>query len=548
MTRDELEVRFARYRGALDEADWRAMCDAFERPLPSTLWVNQTRAAPESVASQLIADGHPVSPLAFVPGGYRSMAPARWGRRVEYRAGLVHLQEASSMLPPLALNPQPGELVLDLCAAPGGKSAQIASLMKHTGTLIVNDLSFERLRALRATQERLGLRNMVLCAQDGRRLLSGHPPIFDKVLVDAPCSCEGTLRKRGKWTFDPDDHSFKESLIETQRALLLQALRLTRAGGRVVYSTCTLDPDENEGVVASALESWRLERERGDVDYDVILERLELPGLCASEGLTAWRGASWSEELRHTRRIYPHQNDTGGFFLASLRVEARGQAAINRAARDVESALQRWTQPPTLDDEIEREYLDWVEETYGLTPEYWEGVKREARLLRGNQRTLSLVNRDLRLPPTRYQVAGLPVIYTRGALPRLTSPAALEWGAAATTGVCELETRDQVDDYYRGERQMIHERSLRPHAGVIGSPRSGVYITRYQELPLGLSYLTRDPQHAERSEHLRSPTLSLHDPPLQSDLSYSLKSEYPKRWRLTAGRSAFEPPLNVADS
>ena len=183
------------------------------------------------------------------------------------------------MLPPIALDPKPGERVLDLCAAPGGKSAQLSLMMQNRGTLVVNDLSFARLRALRATQERLGLRNMVLCAQEGQTLLKDHLPCFDKVLVDAPCSCEGTLRKRGKWTYEPDEGQFKRRLISTQKSLLMQALKLTRSGGRVVYSTCTLDPDENEGVISAVLEEWTRMRTRGDVSADVSIEPIYFEGL-----------------------------------------------------------------------------------------------------------------------------------------------------------------------------------------------------------------------------------------------------------------------------
>lgn len=525
MRLDEVSALFARYQASLGVAEWTQMCEAFTRPLSPTLWVNPSRATSREIVDRLTLDKHIVTPIPFVPEGYRALHPARWGRRIEFRAGLVHLQEASSMLPPLALNPQPGELVLDLCAAPGGKSAQLALMMRHTGTLVVNDLSFERLRALRATQERLGLRNVVLCAQDGRELLAGHPPVFDKVLVDVPCSCEGTLRKRGRWTFDPNDQDFKRSLVETQRALLSRALRLTRPGGRVVYSTCTLDPQENEGVISAVLDEWSVARARGQVNAELSLEPLEIEGLNASEGLTAWGGERWSDELRLARRIYPHQNDTGGFFLASIRVSAKEEAW------SVESARSEWAHPQALSQDDEDQWMGWVEARYGLVSGEWDKVRKEGALLRGNKRTLSLVNRDLLLPPTRYQVAGLPVIYTRGAIPRLTSPAALEWGSIVTRGYYELRDRSEVDRYYRGETLEISttDAHLCPVGGGDQSraaSRSGVYITRYQGLPLGLGELRH----------------------IAGQPKGSLKSEYPKRLWLSPDRSAFDSPLPARSS
>jgi 16S rRNA C967 or C1407 C5-methylase (RsmB/RsmF family) len=510
----EVKRLFERYRESLGDLEWHEMCSAFSRPLPSTFWTNQARQSSSWIAESFQADEHEITPIPYVDGGYKSKQTSRWGRRFEFRAGLIHLQEAASMLPPLVLRPQPGELVLDLCAAPGGKSAQLSLQMENTGTLVVNDLSFGRLRALRATQERLGLRNMVLCAQRGEELLRDHPPVFDKVLVDAPCSCEGTLRKRGRWSFEQYNEQFKQQLIETQRALLMRALRLTRPGGRVVYSTCTLDPDENEGVIASALEEWTRDRAQGLTHVDVSLEALDITGLHTSPGLTSWRGTQWSQDLTHALRVYPHHNDTGGFFIASLRISESPSWSPH-------TSYQSWSQPERLHREDSERLYAWTEERYDVDLSQWS----QAALTQSNTRLVSAINTDLRVPPTRYQTAGLPMFYTRGAIPRLTSAAALEWGRWATRGVIELESRAQVDEYYRGEHQRLARSQIYPSAelDLQHPPLRGVSIIRYQGVALGLGYLS------EVNDEVKN--------------EYLLKSEYPQRIKLSADRSAFEPPL-----
>lgn len=498
LTRDEIAQQFESYSDLLAPNAWCSMLDAFARPLPATMWTHPQRATPQWIADQFATDGHEIKALPYVRGGFMSPKPMKWGRRFEFRTGLIHLQEASSMLPPLALKPNPGERVLDLCAAPGGKSAQLALMMQNRGTLVVNDLSFNRLRALRATQERLGLKNMVLCAQEGQKLLKDHPPYFDKVLVDAPCSCEGTLRKRGKWSYAPDEGDFKKRLIATQKALLLQALKLTKPGGRVVYSTCTIDPLENESVLNAILDQWQALKTSGLVQEDIYLEPMHFDGLISSEGITSWQGQQWSETLKHALRVYPHQNDSGGFFLASIR---RGKTSQSPAI-----SLEKWSQPKLCDAQQRQHILAWSEQYLGLADSTWQQVN----FTQTNSRYLSTISKDLLLPPTRYQVAGLPSVYVRGAVPRLTSAGVLEWGQHATRSVIDLTSRAQVDAYYSGQEQSMAEKA-----------QQGVCIPRFKGYPLGIA-------HLKASEADASLTV--------------LKSEYSKRLRLTEGHSAFEGP------
>ena len=190
----EIAQRFDGYRHLFSVAEWNEMITAFARPLPSTMWIHPMRAESKWIADHFKKDQHILDDLPYTMGGFKSLRPMKWGRRFEFRAGLIHLQEAASMLPPIALQPQPGDLVLDMCAAPGGKSAQLALMMKNQGTLVVNDLSYSRLRALRATQERLGLKNMVYAQRKDKiylkiiRHVSIKYSLMHRVLVKVLCA------------------------------------------------------------------------------------------------------------------------------------------------------------------------------------------------------------------------------------------------------------------------------------------------------------------------------------------------------------------------
>ncbi len=230
------------------------------------------------------------------------------GKLAENLLGYIHIQEELSMVPPLVADPQPGELVLDMCASPGSKTCQIAQMMNNLGRVIANEPSLARIAPLRSNCERLGVMNVAITRYDGRRFPS-RPVQFDRVLVDAPCSSEGRER-RGPGVLCKSSSKRSMDLHRLQADLLRNAIRLTKPGGTVVYSTCTYAPEENELVVESVLDL-------------ASLERISIPGLVACPGITEWAGNNLNHELEKTARYYPHLNDTGGFFVAKL-VRKRG--------------------------------------------------------------------------------------------------------------------------------------------------------------------------------------------------------------------------------
>jgi len=276
------------------------------KPLPRTVRVNTLKAGVEEVMASLEERGVEFESLGWYEHGLKLLNVEKPGNLLEYFLGLVHPQEEVSMIPPLLMELQPGELVLDLCAAPGSKATQIAQLMDNTGHVVANDVSSTRIRLLRDNYERLGVLNMSVITYDGRRF----PPVceFDKVLVDVPCSCEGVVRKDYSVLRQLGPGLYKR-MHRLQRGLLLRAVRLVRPGGLVVYSTCTFAPEENELVV-----DYVLKRVEG---LEVL--PVELPGLRHEPGLTEWGGRELHPDLALCARFYPHLNDTGGLFVAVLR-------------------------------------------------------------------------------------------------------------------------------------------------------------------------------------------------------------------------------------
>ena len=297
-----------RYRPVVD--DFEAFLEACRRPLGTAVRVNAIKASVERATATLSEEGVDYEQAEWNPRVLRLETDSPGATWASFH-GFTHGQEEVSAVPPVVLDPQPGERVWDACAAPGGKTTQLAALMDDRGTVVGNDSNLGRLSALRFNAERLGATAVAVTNQDARNY--SMKPLafdeFDRALVDAPCSCEGTIRK------NPDaleDWSIGhvQSVAGIQKGILRRAIQATREGGAVVYSTCTFAPEENEAVV-----DYALERE----DCRVVPFDL---GLDHSSGITEWEGETYDSSLEQAARIYPHQNDTGGFFVAKLEVEA----------------------------------------------------------------------------------------------------------------------------------------------------------------------------------------------------------------------------------
>ena len=260
------------------------------------------------LAARLRARGYGCEDLGWYPGAYKLDGVPKPGRTLEHLLGTYHVQEEVSLIPSVVLASRPGELILDMCAAPGGKTAQIAVAMASEGTVVANDVRIDRLRALRSNCERLGLLNVAMTAHDGTGFPLEAGP-FDAILLDAPCSCEGNVR-RGIGTGDRRSSAFLTGRSGLQATLLGRAWKMLAPGGRLVYATCTFAPEENEMVLDYIL---------GD---DARIEPIRIDGLTAAPGVTEWLGQALRADCANVARFWPHLNDTGGFAVALVRKEA----------------------------------------------------------------------------------------------------------------------------------------------------------------------------------------------------------------------------------
>ncbi|KAG7212673.1 hypothetical protein KM043_012953 [Ampulex compressa] len=284
--------------------------EASEVQRPLTIRTNTLKTRRRDLAEALINRGVNLDPIGkWTKIGlvvYSSQVPL--GATPEYLAGHYIIQGASSMLPVMALEPKENERILDMCAAPGGKSSHIAALMKNSGALFANDINKDRIKAVVGNFHRLGIVNSVICTYDGRKI----PDIikgFDRVLLDAPCTGTGVVAK------DPSVKTSKDEVdiqrcCTLQRELLLAAIDCVNArsesGGIIVYSTCSILPEENEWIIDYALKKR---------DVKLLPTGLEF----GTEGFTNYRQHRFHPSLKLTKRFYPHVHNMDGFFVAKLK-------------------------------------------------------------------------------------------------------------------------------------------------------------------------------------------------------------------------------------
>ena len=226
------------------------------------------------------------------------------GNLKEHFLGYFYVQEAASMIPAQILAPKSNELVLDMSAAPGSKTTQLAAMMNNSGAIIANDIKWDRIKALSMNLQRCGVSNTMITIYKGENF----PEIkFDKILLDAPCSGTGTIKKSPN-TVNIYNQNMIKKLGYQQRRLILKAYSLLKEKGILVYSTCSLEPEENEEVIDYLLEKT-----------DARLEKASLENLKSSPAVLEFENKSYNEEIKKCLRIWPQDNNTEGFFIAKIR-------------------------------------------------------------------------------------------------------------------------------------------------------------------------------------------------------------------------------------
>ncbi|MFH1384723.1 MAG: RsmB/NOP family class I SAM-dependent RNA methyltransferase [Candidatus Omnitrophota bacterium] len=234
------------------------------------------------------------------------ITPKDFERTDLVKKGFFYRQGLSSMLPVVLLDPQPGEAILDMCAAPGSKTTQIAALMHNKGSIVAIEKVRNRFYKLKSVLDLLGVQNVSCKIIDARRY---HPQEerFDKILLDAPCSSEGRFNLSNKKTYSYWSIRKIKEMARKQKGLILNATRLLKPGGVIVYATCTFAPEENEAVI-----DWLLRR-----TSDVKVMPITLKGVPRYEALKAWQGKKFNPQVDNCLRVFP-TTYMEGFFIAKI--------------------------------------------------------------------------------------------------------------------------------------------------------------------------------------------------------------------------------------
>ncbi len=304
----ELPIKFLEKMQNILGDEYDAFIKTYEENRKAALRINTLKGNGEKLFSAL---DEKLSPVPWTSDGYFYPDTMQPGKNPLHEAGAYYIQEPSAMLPAELLKAQPGECILDLCAAPGGKTTKIAADMKGEGLLVANEIHPKRAAILSSNVERMGIKNAVVTNESSDRLLKKFPEFFDRILVDAPCSGEGMFRKdeeaRAQWN--------EENVIKCavrQKEILDNAAAMLRPGGKLVYSTCTFSPEENEKMIVDFLNDHS----------EFSVEKIDTPP-CISNGKPELAGND--ERAAFTFRIWPHLTEGEGHFAAVLKKDGENE-------------------------------------------------------------------------------------------------------------------------------------------------------------------------------------------------------------------------------
>lgn len=330
--------------------EYDAFLQTYEEPRRFGLRINTGKISVEEFVQ--LAPFH-LKPIPWVPNGFYYEREDDPARHPFYYAGLYYLQEPSAMTPASVLPVEPGEYVLDLCAAPGGKATALAAKLQGKGLLVANDISASRAKALLKNLEIFGTKNSFVTNTIPAKLAEQFEETFDKILVDAPCSGEGMFRKdianAKAWSLEK-----VESCSRAQQEITQQAVRMLRPGGMMLYSTCTFSAEENEETIAKLLDRYPE------------MELLEIPyreGFSQGMPQLLTRSYHCAQELKKCVRIFPHKMEGEGHFLALLKkkgvlpgAHAKNESKSGRPSKEETRVLKEFLQDVSMEwsmDQIE---------------------------------------------------------------------------------------------------------------------------------------------------------------------------------------------------
>lgn len=431
---------YARYAPIIPDFD--TFMNYIRKPLVQSLRINTLKAKRENILA-LLSDVR-LEHLPFYHDGFSVKGKHSLGNHLTHNLGLIYVQEVASMIPVIVLDPQPGEVVMDLCAAPGSKTTQIAQSMANTGLLVANEINRKRMKGLTHNVKRCGLMNEVVIRINGQKIHRIFTDYFDRILIDAPCSAEGTIRKSKAVLFHWGTKNIHR-MSRLQIGLVMSAFRALRPGGSMVYSTCTIAPEENEMVVSYLLEKFP----------EAELLPIQVTGFKIRPGIKNWQGVSFDRRIEHCARILPQDNDTAPFFIARLtkrgvlkpRMDYLGKIELDH------SLLDGFARKFGVDQKYFKPYAVFKgrDESYVSTREVFSF--REVNALRKGLEFAKVYDHEIKPDNDLVQI----------------------FGSYATRNLVDLKEY-QMEKFLRGEILKV---------GLLPNIEKGFIIVRFENLPVG---------------------------------------------------------------
>jgi 16S rRNA (cytosine1407-C5)-methyltransferase len=387
------------------------------------------------------------------------------GKTVEHIIGLYYIQSLASMLPTMVLSPSETDKVLDLCAAPGSKTTQLAQQMKNRGTLIANEISLERLKSLVFNIDRLAIINTGVTHTKGEWLSKYYQNYFDKILVDAPCSGLGIIQKKEEvnqwWSIDR-----VSKLSDLQLRLLISAVKMLKIGGEIVYSTCTLTTEENEFIINKVLKKYPLE-----------IQNIELP-VKTHNGFTNIDNEKLNPTLTKAKRIIPWEVDTEGFFIVKLK-KTEITEATEKEKTKFRSQRIKATKFFSYEKKEVKNYLKSLEKEFGIKNNI---LKEYKYLIKKNSSAggVFFIHKSWDDPnPEIFNRIGIKLgTFDRKGKITLHSNAVPVLAEHITKNILEIHNQEDLQTYLEGGIIKNHEL------------KQGQHLIKYNQLPIGTAVVT----------------------------------------------------------
>jgi len=425
---------------------------------PKSIRANSLKSNPKYLKERLIKQQISFEEIPFNKNGFKILEDSLpLSHMLDFFKGYFQYQGISSQIPALVLNPRPGDKVLDMAAAPGSKSTQLAALMENRGMLILNDAVRHRLQPLNANAQKAGVINQIISYLPAERFGNLFPNYFDKILLDAPCTALGTLSSNPEIAVWWSEEKLKK-LSAVQHGLFVSAYKALKVGGELVYSTCSIAPEENEIAVQNILDKYKME----------ILPVSDFKGIEFLPGLAAYQDKKFHSKMHNAIRVAPHLHGMEGFFVVRLR-----KTADHKLQPHLPSADFFQTLGPR--DKLLTDDLAAISDYWGIDKDFFDDFS----FVETKNRIWLINNEITEIPENGFTNAGLLLAERKSESWKLFNQSVLFLGNKIKNRLIKFDEEMLIEIFADGRIK---------NSGYKG----GYYILEWQGAPLASLYADRD--------------------------------------------------------